>query len=89
MERPDHAGWFVLIWQLHNQLFNSVHTLASEYLYTMRYLPFMAEQKEVFEMVFDETGLPTREHKEIIPKDPETIFTWKTSHLVMCRNTLC
>ena len=67
-------GGLVLIWQLHNQLFNSVHTLASEYLYTMRYLPFMAEQKEVFEMVFDETGLPTREHKEIIPKDPETIF---------------
>lgn len=67
-------GGLVLIWQLHDRLYSSMHSLVRHYMYTLSYLPFMAEQKEVFEMVFDETGLPSREHKEIIPQDPETIF---------------
>ena len=67
-------GGLIMIWQLHNQLFNGVQSLVSNYLYTVGYMPVLDEQKDVFEMVFDETGLPTREHKQISPVDPETIF---------------
>ena len=67
-------GGLVIIWQLNDQLFGTVQSLVSHYLYTVGYMPVLANQKEVFEMVFDETGLPTREHKEIKPKEPVTVF---------------
>lgn len=67
-------GGLVIIWQLNDQLFGTVQSLVSHYLYTVGYMPVLANQKEVFELVFDETGLPTREHKEIKPKEPVTVF---------------
>lgn len=70
-------GGLVLIWQLTGQLFNTIQELVNQYLYTVGYIPVLAEQKAMFEMVFDETGLPTRERKTIIPVDPDTIFKFE------------
>ena len=47
-------GGLVIIWQLNDQLFGTVQSLVSHYLYTVGYMPVLANQKEVFEMVFDE-----------------------------------
>lgn len=67
-------GSLVMLWQLNSQLLSSVNSLVNDYHYPVTYLPVLKEQKEVFEMIFDETGLPTREHKEITPVDPKTIY---------------
>ncbi len=67
-------GGLVIVWQLSGQLVNSVQGLVNHYLGTVGYIPVLAEQKEVFDMVFDETDLPTREQKAIVTQDPETIF---------------
>lgn len=67
-------GSLVMLWQLNVQLLNNIHSLASDYHYPMSYIPVLKEQKEVFDMVFDEKGLPKRGQMEVITKDPKTIL---------------
>lgn len=70
-------GALVMLWQLNSQLLNSVQRLVNDYHYPISYMPVLKEQKEVFDMVFDEIGLPTREKRDIIPKKPREIFALK------------
>jgi len=70
-------GALVMLWQLNSQLFGSVQRLVNDYHYPISYMPVLKRQKEVFEMSFDETGLPTRDIKDIVPKKPKEIFALK------------
>jgi len=40
-------------------------------------IPVLKTQKEVYEMSFDETGLPTRESRTIVPADPQEVFAFR------------
>ena len=70
-------GALVMLWQLNNQLLQSVQQLVRNYHHPLSYLPVLKDQREIFTANFDQRGLPQKGEQPVSTPDPQTVFALK------------